>query len=90
PSNRPFSTYGSELDKWLLIPYLGNVSGQLDYRVRDEGGGLIDQGSIADTGELIQVNLGLDKVAVAIGLTPANVTAASSIDFDFAGGDIYY
>lgn len=90
PSNRPFSTSGSKLDKWLLIPYLGNVSGQLDYRVRDEGGNLIDQGSITDTGELIQVNLGLDKVAVAIGLTPENVTAASSIDFDFAGGDIYY
>lgn len=78
PSNMPESPKAMTAykdDKWLLMPYIDNVSGATVSCEFNDGGATVGGGSVdfvysgAMTGKVMQANIGFDKLADSLGLS---------------------
>lgn len=96
PSNMPESPKimtAYKTDKWLLMPYIGNVSGatvsvELNDGASIVGGGTVDA-TYTDTGKVMQVNIGFERIATALGLTDAEKSSVKQMIVTNNSSNIY-
>ena len=91
-SNMPTELVGFKDDKFLLVPFIDNVSGATISYNFDDGITPIGSGGTFtySSTDVLQTNMGFTKLAAAVGLTTVQQSQVARLVFDFDGGTSYF
>jgi len=98
PSNRPLSPKTStayKVDKWVLMPYIDNVSGATVSCEFNANGTTVGGGSVdfvytgAMIGQVRQCNIGFEKLAAALGLTESEKASITQLIVTNNASNVY-